>query len=113
MPKTISVSNEPANPMIAPQEHVDPFSRPDVRWLLFLAATVTLHVVSAAVFARFAGDGFSWLAFVACLLPAVWAVYMLSTYRSFLERLITWAALAGAVYWALPALAMLGIGRGV
>jgi len=70
-----------------------------------------LRLASAAVFARFAGESFSWLAFVACLLPAVWAVYLLSTYRSFLERLITWAALAGAVYWALPALAMLGIGR--
>ena len=94
-------------------QRVDPFSRPDVRWLLLLAGTVTLHVASAATFARFAGDKFSWLAFVACLLPAVWAVYLLSTYRSFFERVITWAALAGAVYWALPALAMLGIGRGV
>ena len=89
-------------------EQADPFSRPDARWLLLLAGTVSLHVASAALFARFAGDGFSWVAFVACLLPACWAVYLLSTYRSFVERMITWAALAGAVYWALPALAMLG-----
>jgi len=102
--------------MISPRpeaQHADPFARPDVRWLLLLVGTVTLHVASAATFARFAGDGFSWLAFLACLVPAAWAVFLLSTYRSFLERVITWAALAGAVYWALPALAMLGIGRGV
>ena len=93
-------------------EQADPFSRPDARWLLLLAGTVSLHVASAALFARFAGDGFSWAAFLACLLPACWAVYLLSTYRSFVERMITWAALAGAVYWALPALAMLGLGHG-
>jgi hypothetical protein len=99
--------------MIAPQQKVDPFARPDVRWLLFLAGTVTFQIASAALFARFAGAGFSWLAFLACLLPAFWSVYLLSTYRSFMERVITWAALAGAIYWAMPALAMLGIGRGV
>ena len=99
--------------MTAPEQKIDPFSRPDPRWLLLLAGTVSLHVASAALFARFAGDGFSWVAFLACLLPAIWAVYLLSTYRSFLERVITWAAFAGAVYWAMPALAMLGVGRGV
>lgn len=105
--------NPKALPMIAPQEKVDPFTRPDPRWMLLLAGTVALHLASAAVFTRFAGDGFSWLAFLACLLPACWAVFLLSTYRSFLERVITWASLAGAVYWAMPALAMLGLGRGL
>ena len=100
-------------PMIAPQQDVDPFARPDARWLLLLAGTVALQLASAALFARFADAGFSWLAFLACLLPAFWAVYLLSTYRSLVERVITWAALAAAVYWALPALAMLGIGKGV
>src|SRR5215510_7011277 len=92
---------------------VDPFSRPDPRWLLLLAASVCLHVATAVLFARFAGGGFSWVAFAACLAPACWAVFLLSTYRSFAERLITWAALAGAIYWALPALAMLGLGHAV
>jgi hypothetical protein len=99
--------------MMTPQQNVDPFARPDVRWLLLLAGTVALQLASAALFGRFAGAGFSWPAFLACLLPACWAVFLLSTYRSFVERVITWAALAGAVYWVLPALAMLGIGKGV
>lgn len=100
-------------PGIAPQQNIDPFARTDARWLLLLAGTVTLQLASAALFGRFSGDGFSWVAFLACLLPAFWAVYLLSIYRSFVERVITWAALAGAIYWAMPALAMLGIGRGV
>ena len=99
--------------MIAPQEKVDPFTRPDPRWMVLLAGTVALQLASAALFGRFGGDGFSWVAFLACLLPAGWAVFLLSTYRSFLERVITWAALAGAVYWAMPALSMLGLGRGI
>jgi len=95
--------------MTAPQQNVDPFARPDVRWLLFLAGTVTLQIASAALFARFAGAGFSWLAFLACLLPAFWSVYLLSTYRSFVELVITWAALAGAIYWAYSSLALFGV----
>jgi hypothetical protein len=102
-----------AMPMTSPQPNTDPFARPDARWLLFLVGTVALQLASAALFSRFASAGFSWLAFVGCLLPAIWSVYLLSTYRSFVERVITWAALVGAVYWAMPALAMLGIGRGV
>ena len=99
--------------MTSPQPNTDPFARPDVRWLAYLAGTVALQFASAALFGRFANAGFSWLAFMGCLLPAIWSVYLLSTYRSFVERVITWAALAGAIYWAMPALAMLGIGRGV
>ena len=100
-------------PMTTPQQNANPFARPDGRWLFFLTGTVALQLASAALFARFAGASFSWLAFLGCLLPALWSVYLLSTYRSFVERVITWAALAGALYWAMPALAMLGIGRGV
>ena len=97
--------------MTSPRQTIDRFARPDARWLLLLSGTVALQFGTAALFTRFAVDGFSWLSFLACLAPAIWAFFLLSTYRSFLERLITWGALAAAVYWGMPALAMLGIGH--
>jgi len=94
---------------IAAEQETDTPAQHDVRWLFLLAATAAVHVGSALLFPRFAYGHFSWPAFLTCLAPMVWAVLVSSTYRSFPERVIMWAAVAGAVYWALPALAMFGI----
>ena len=94
---------------ITAEQKTDTLTQHDVRWLFLLVATVAIHFGGAALFPRFANGGFSWPAFLVCAVPVAWAVLLLSTYRSFLERVIMWASVAGAVYWALPALAMFGV----
>ncbi len=81
----------------------------DVRWVALVLVTAILNFGSALLFPQFSSGGFSWLALFSCLLPVLWGAYMLAIYRSFLERVVTWAAMAGAAYWAYSALALSGI----
>ena len=93
----------------ATEQKAGTLTQHDVRWVALVFVTAILNFGSALLFPQFSSGGFSWLALFSCLLPVLWAAYLLAIYRSFLERVICWAAVAGAGYWALQALAMFGI----
>lgn len=58
------------------------------------------------MFPVFVTDAFSWLAFLACVPPIPWAVFLLLNYRTRGERWVSYAAILGGLYWLLPAVAM-------
>jgi hypothetical protein len=93
----------------ATEQKAGTLTQHDVRWVALVLVTATLNFGSALLFPEFSSGGFSWPALITCLAPALWAGYLLSIYRSFVERVATWAAVAGAIYWAYSGLALLGV----
>jgi hypothetical protein len=93
MPETII--NEPAEPI-----------RTRDRWLLFLIVSLVINLGSAFTFPMFVTDAFSWPALLVCLPPIVWAGFLLFRYRARGERLVSYAAVLGALYWLLPAIGL-------
>lgn len=94
---------------IATEHKADTLTQRDVRWVLLFVTALIVNFGCALLFSQLATSGFSWPAFLMCLLPMFCAAYLLSIYRSFLERVICWAAVVGAGYWGLQVLAMFGI----
>lgn len=93
----------------ATEQKADTLAQHDVRWVILVVITALLNAGSLLLFPQLSSGGFRWLAVIACLLPVLWGAYLLSIYRSFLERVVTWVAVAGAVYWAYSALALFGV----
>jgi hypothetical protein len=74
------------------------------RWLLLLVGSLVINLGSAFMFPMFVTDAFSWPAFLVCLPPIAWAGLLLFRARG--ERLASYAAVLGALYWLLPAIGL-------
>ena len=69
--------------------------------------TLVINLWSAFMVPNFVTSGFSWPAFLMCLPPILWGAFLLFLYRAVGERLVSYIAIVGALFWLLPAFAML------
>ena len=76
------------------------------RWLLPLVLSLVINLGSGILLPIFVTDGFSWPAFLVCLPPIAWAAFLLFRYQARGERLVSYAALLGGLYWLLPAVGL-------
>src|SRR5262245_59363444 len=90
-----AITNEP----VAPNQTRD-------RWLLLLIISLVINLGSAFLFPMFVTDAFTWLQFLVCLPPIVWAGFLLFRYRARGERWVSYAAVLGALYWLLPVIGL-------
>src|SRR4051794_35259103 len=88
------------------ETHAISVARTRSRWLSLLVLTLVINLGSAFIFPHHTRDAFSWSAFLSCLAPIGWAAYLLLSYRTLGERLVSHAAIALALLWLLPAIGL-------
>ena len=73
---------------------------------MFFTMTICVNGACAFLVPQLISDIFNLQIFVVCILPSIWGWYVFLVYRTPREKFVSYAGLAGAVFWLAPAVGL-------
>lgn len=73
---------------------------------MFLAVTICVNGACAFLFPELVSDSFNPQVFAVCITPSVWGWYIFLVYRTRREKFVSYAGLAGGMFWLAPAVGL-------